>query len=256
LAVSNEVMRAGLSRAIQDPYKLTMLGLSSMGAAVVHSWAFLGVAAVCYLAALAVDLRRREFWRSVLRDLRRRSPVFPDLDSIFDGESRMLLARLRDASEELARTPALHGEDRAPLRERIVSLERRAVALLAAIQSLDQYLSTHPRSLAERELTMITGRPVSDDPRVERERDWQRRAAERKLASLRHAELERRRLAAHLHATTAALDATRCHLARPTIDGELLGDEDRRELLAALDELADPQELDVQVVVTESAPAS
>jgi hypothetical protein len=243
LKVSSDVVWAGVARAARDPFKVTILGLSSLGSALTGSWILLGMSAAGYLVAMMVDLRSREFWSGVLAQLRRRPPAIPDVESVVDAESRMVLYRLKEAARELEDVAPPPGQERIAFQERVVTLERRAVGLLEDLHRLERYLGDHPLACAERDLNLCESQlAATTDPGVADERRWHRTVVRKKVSGIRQAEADRRRVGAELHATVATLDALCCQLARPVVGATVVEDEARRLLLGDLEE---PAELEI-----------
>jgi hypothetical protein len=230
--MTNEVIRAGLCKAARDPWNLVMLGLGSAGGALIDCWPFVGLATFGYLVSIGLDLTRQRFWQKVLEDERRCSPPLPDLETVADGESTMLLQRVHDVARRLERVRPPRGPVSGELREGIVALEREAVQLLGALQEVNRFLGEHPLIAAEREAELRERQVAAgaDEP-VQHERRWHLRVAQQMLADLRGAEADRRRLASRLQATVATLETLACRLARPVVPSEFHEDEPRRDLL-------------------------
>src|SRR4051794_7394326 len=249
METSNEVMRAGLRKALCAPFKLMMFGLGTAGAALADSWLLLGLAALGYAVSLALDLSRQDFWREVVETERRRTPPLPDPDTLFEGEARAALYRLQEGVRCLERAAPPSGAKEG-FRERVVALEQEVVRLVGALQRLDRFMGDHPLGGAEWD-ARATDQSIAEagESRVHRERLWHHRVAHDRLREIEEADADRRLLVARLKATVGTLEALACRLARPELSGDLFADGPRQDLVNAVLEpgewaVADTVELD------------
>lgn len=145
---TRRVLGVGLLRAAGNRFNVAMAGVATAGALLLGSWVLLGVTAVSYGLAIALDVTRAGFWNRVIKDVRRRPPRLPLETDLVDEAGRSFVRRLLAAREERERALGAASIDLRRCDEQTLGLlevasevEGHAEQLLERLDRLGRYLS-------------------------------------------------------------------------------------------------------------------
>ena len=216
---SAQIFGAGLAKAAISPLSLSIGATTGTGAVLIGSWWMLGVTAGSYVLAMALNMSRAGFWKTVGSELRRRPPRLPHPGDLDDERARLFAGRLARAREDRGKALTVLGIPAAewPGLERVLgaarSVEERAAEMIALVERLGRYLLGRTREPSGKRPDPSTSGADrnADDPQpsspLPKHDDFARRATHHGGAALESLFSYQDTVAARLDALVSALEA-------------------------------------------------
>lgn len=209
---ARRVLGLGLLRAAGNRLNVAVAGVATAGALLLGSWVLLGMTAVSYGMAIALDMTRAGFWDGVIKDVRRRPPRLPLETDLVDESGRSFVRRLMAAREERERALGAASVDLRHCDEQTLGLleaasevEGHARTLLDRLDRLGRYLSD--KNVFKCRAQLGEAAPGAESPdSVGSDRALAFRAAQGRLAALEDLVSHRHALVLRLEALIATLE--------------------------------------------------
>ncbi len=141
----NRRIAQGVMQAATGKLNLSALGLGTLGAVGLHSWAVLALGCAAYLALAAWDLTTESFWRRVLEGRSERQESLPAVRDVKDAEVRASVERIQSARKSID-AALTEAPEEVALQVRaslggLEELDARAARLVDLAEGLAQHLA-------------------------------------------------------------------------------------------------------------------
>jgi hypothetical protein len=222
------LLRKGLLKTSTSGVNLSALGAGMLATAGLHSWAFLALGGITYVALCAWDLTTENFWKKLLaQDLKRAN--LPAAKNVQDAEVRAAVERIALAREAITRAlaeapPHVAEHVRVSMRG-LDEMEANVAKLVELAEGLFSHLSRLDPSALEREHRSLGEKAQStQDPESRALYEQAANARRDQLRAIQDLGQARERLLANLARIVNSLEGVPTRVVRMRVlDADSLG---------------------------------